>query len=65
VAVAAFLDEELGFSDIPAVIEDTLTAMPTSEPHSLDDVQAVDEEARSRARACMRNKRLKTGAIRA
>lgn len=67
IAVAAFLDEIIGFQDIPAVIEETLAALPSSEPHSLDDVQAVDAQARVRAQACVserQRKKRKTGAVR-
>jgi 1-deoxy-D-xylulose-5-phosphate reductoisomerase len=64
IAVAAFLDEIIGFQDIPAVIEETLAALPSSEPRSLDDVQAVDTEARVRAQACVSKRQRKTGAVR-
>jgi len=47
IAVAAFLREQIGFLDIAAVIEDTLAALPASEPASLAEVEAVDAEARA------------------
>jgi 1-deoxy-D-xylulose-5-phosphate reductoisomerase len=49
VAVAAFLAGQIGFRDIAAVIEDTLAALPPIEPASLDEVEAVDCEAREYA----------------
>jgi 1-deoxy-D-xylulose-5-phosphate reductoisomerase len=49
VAVAAFLEEKIGFLDIAAVIEDVLATMERIEPANLDEVEAVDLEARARA----------------
>ncbi len=46
VAVAAFLDRKIGFLDIAAIVEATLTALPTSEIDDLEQVIAVDREAR-------------------
>ena len=53
VAVAAFLDRRLGFDRIPAVIEETLAAAQFSKPGSLDDLLAIDAQARSQASAVM------------
>jgi 1-deoxy-D-xylulose-5-phosphate reductoisomerase len=50
VAVAAFLDERVGFLDIVAVVEATLEAIPATAPASLDDVLDLDRAARERAR---------------
>ena len=50
VAVAAFLDREIGFLEIAAIVEDTLSAYDPAAPESVDDVLAVDAEARSMAR---------------
>jgi 1-deoxy-D-xylulose-5-phosphate reductoisomerase len=49
VAVAAFLDGRIGFTDIPRVIEAALTASDgrVAPPGSLDDVRAVDGWART------------------
>ena len=51
VAVAAFLEERIGFSDIAAVVEEALAATPARPLDSLDVVFAVDDEARRRAAA--------------
>ena len=49
VAVAAFLEGRLGFSDIPRVIEETLAAMPVEPVSSLEQILEVDRRARRRA----------------
>ena len=49
VAVAAFLDGRLRFDQIHVVNHATLQAMVPSKPQSLDDLLAIDAEARSRA----------------
>jgi len=49
VSVAAFLDGRLRFDQIHAVNHATLQAMVPSKPQSLDDLLAIDAEARSRA----------------
>lgn len=51
VAVAAFLDGAVGFLDIVAVVEETLAGFAALAPvRSLDDIGALDREARSKAR---------------
>jgi len=47
VAVAQFLARRIGFLEITAVVEDTLTAMPAVPISGLDQVHAVDAEARA------------------
>tara|TARA_R110002110_G_scaffold415765_3_gene655286 strand:- start:52478 stop:53692 length:1215 start_codon:yes stop_codon:yes gene_type:complete len=49
VAVAAFLQEQIRFTDIPKVIEDTLGRMTFVEPHTLSVVEAADAMARQEA----------------
>lgn len=49
VAVAAFLEERVGFLDIPSIISKTLEQMPNPEPRSLDDVLEADQLARTLA----------------
>jgi len=50
VAVAAFLDERVGFLDIAAIVERTLERMPSRRIAGLDDVYALDAEARVAAK---------------
>ena len=51
VAVDAFLDRALRWTDIPAVIEDCLSALPGTKADSLGVVLAADHAARAHARA--------------
>ena len=51
VAVAAFLQGEIRFTDIDQVIDLTLKQVELSEPASLDAVQALDEMAREVAQS--------------
>ncbi len=48
-AVAAFLAGAIGFTDIAAIVSETLGRYHPPAPASLDDVFAVDREARARA----------------
>jgi 1-deoxy-D-xylulose-5-phosphate reductoisomerase len=45
-AVAAFLDERIGFLDIPAVVESTLAAVDGAPARDLEGLEAADAEAR-------------------
>ncbi len=45
-AVAAFLDKKIGFTDIFDVVRGMLEEMPASDVRSVDDILAVDREAR-------------------
>jgi len=45
-AVASFLAGRIGFLDIERVVESALDTLPSSVPGSIDDVVAVDNEAR-------------------
>jgi 1-deoxy-D-xylulose-5-phosphate reductoisomerase len=58
VAVAGFLDNSLGFLDIPRVVAETLEKMPVTVIGSVDDVLTVDAEARKVARDIMSDTRL-------
>jgi 1-deoxy-D-xylulose-5-phosphate reductoisomerase len=49
VAVAAFLAEQIRFTDIPVVIEHVLNGCAVVEPESLAVVQAADQQARKLA----------------
>ncbi|HET7315995.1 MAG TPA: 1-deoxy-D-xylulose-5-phosphate reductoisomerase [Sphingomicrobium sp.] len=51
VAVAAFLDGEIGFCDICRIVERAVDRIETDSPASVDDVIAIDSETRQRARA--------------
>jgi len=51
VAVAAFLDRQIGFMDIPALVEQALSAVPTVTQLSLETLLAADTEARQRVSA--------------
>jgi 1-deoxy-D-xylulose-5-phosphate reductoisomerase len=50
VAVAAFLDGQIGFDEIPRIIEDVLSATKTGTMESIKQVLATDLEARRAAR---------------
>jgi 1-deoxy-D-xylulose-5-phosphate reductoisomerase len=45
-AVASFLAGRIGFLDIERVVESALDTLPNTVPGSIDDVVAVDNEAR-------------------
>jgi 1-deoxy-D-xylulose-5-phosphate reductoisomerase len=46
VAVAAFLGEQIGFEDIPRIIEEVMAATPAGNLESIPQVLALDGEAR-------------------
>ena len=47
VAVAAFLAGKIGFLEIAAIVADTLACYDPPAPETLDDVLAIDDEART------------------
>jgi len=49
VAVSSFLQGRIGFLSIPAVVEDTLAALPAAPASSLDALREADLRARDRA----------------
>src|SRR5882724_8657656 len=49
VAVAAFLKREIGFSDISKVVGRTMNETPDRHPESIEEVLAIDSQARSLA----------------
>jgi 1-deoxy-D-xylulose-5-phosphate reductoisomerase len=49
VAVAAFLDDRIGFMDIPRVVSTALERVPAAPADSLDAVMAADHRARDAA----------------
>jgi len=46
VAVAAFLDEQLAFVEIPRLLEEVMSRVESVEPETLEAVQAADAQAR-------------------
>ena len=58
VAVHAFLSGELGFTGIPAVIEETLAALPAAGVHSFDALGDADSRARRMAAELVRERAL-------
>ncbi|MFK8042095.1 1-deoxy-D-xylulose-5-phosphate reductoisomerase [Congregibacter sp.] len=65
VAVAAFLDGQIGFVDIPSVIQESLAGLPLIEPESLAEVEEVDRQARAFARQYVNNQLQPGAAVRA
>jgi len=63
VAVAAFLDEQIGFEDIPRIIEETMSATPAGHLESIQKVLALDTEARLLAREMVKPRRRKGSPI--
>ena len=49
VAVQAFLDEKIGFMDIPAVIKETMREHSPTRPNGVEDVKRADRWARKTA----------------
>jgi 1-deoxy-D-xylulose-5-phosphate reductoisomerase len=50
VAVEAFLDGRISFPAISAIVEETLQRVPVRQPHSVQEVLAIDNESREVAR---------------
>jgi 1-deoxy-D-xylulose-5-phosphate reductoisomerase len=65
VAVAAFLDEQIAFDDIPRIIEDVLTATPAGNLASIKEVLASDSEARRLASGKVKQRSRSASPIRA
>ncbi|MEM6476530.1 MAG: 1-deoxy-D-xylulose-5-phosphate reductoisomerase [Pseudomonadota bacterium] len=55
VAVAAFLDGQIGFTTIAAVVQDMLSRYSPAAPASLDDVLALDAEVRKYTAEALEN----------
>ena len=49
VAVAAFLDDKIGFMDIPAIVQQVVASSPVIQHPTYDDYVATNHEARCRA----------------
>jgi 1-deoxy-D-xylulose-5-phosphate reductoisomerase len=52
-AVAAFLKDQIGFYDIPAIIGNVMAAIPFIENPSLEAIFATHEEAFRKAQECL------------
>jgi 1-deoxy-D-xylulose-5-phosphate reductoisomerase len=65
VAVAAFLEGQIGFEDIPRIIEEVMTATPARHLESIQRVLALDTEARLLAKEVVNERRRKGSPIRA
>ncbi len=65
VAVAAFLEEQIGFEDIPRIIRKVMLATPARNPESIQQVLALDTEARLFAREIVAQRRQEGSPIRA
>jgi 1-deoxy-D-xylulose-5-phosphate reductoisomerase len=63
VAVAAFLEEQIGFEDIPRIIEAVMAATPARHLESIQKVLALDTEARLLAREIVKQRRRKGSPI--
>jgi 1-deoxy-D-xylulose-5-phosphate reductoisomerase len=50
IAVGAFLEGEIPFPGIAAVVEETLSRMPSREPASVGEILEIDKESRAMAR---------------
>ncbi|HWZ82420.1 MAG TPA: 1-deoxy-D-xylulose-5-phosphate reductoisomerase [Terriglobales bacterium] len=56
VSVAAFLDERIGFQDIPRIIEDVMAATPAGRLESIHTVLDLDAEARVMAQEIVKQR---------
>ena len=65
VAVAAFLEEQIGFADIPRIIEEVIAATPAAQLESIQEVLASDTEARRVTSEIVRGHTRKTLPVRA
>lgn len=55
IAVAAFLDKQIAFMDIPAVIETVLQDAATGTPNNLEAILYADKSSRQQAQQCLVN----------
>jgi 1-deoxy-D-xylulose-5-phosphate reductoisomerase len=65
VAVAAFLEDRIGFNEIPQIIEEVLTATPASRLESIHTVLARDTEARQLAEDVVQHRSHQSSPVRA
>jgi 1-deoxy-D-xylulose-5-phosphate reductoisomerase len=65
VAVAAFLEEQIGFEDIPRIIEEVMAATKATDLESIQEVLMSDSEARLLTREIVKHSNRKGSPIRA
>lgn len=65
IAVAAFLEEQIGFEDIPRIIEETMAATPAGHLESIQKVLTLDTDARLLASEIVKERHQKQSPIRA
>jgi 1-deoxy-D-xylulose-5-phosphate reductoisomerase len=65
VAVAAFLEERIGFDEIPQIIEDVMAATPVGRLESINKVLVLDVEARQLAEDMVRQRSRSASPVRA
>ncbi|MGA7292314.1 MAG: 1-deoxy-D-xylulose-5-phosphate reductoisomerase, partial [Terriglobales bacterium] len=65
IAVAAFLEEEIGFEEIPRIIEQVMAATRSEHLESINKVLDLDTEARHLAREIVKERRRKGSPVRA
>jgi 1-deoxy-D-xylulose-5-phosphate reductoisomerase len=65
IAVAAFLEEEIGFEEIPRIIEEVMAATPARHLESIQSVLKLDAEARHLAREITKQHTRKGSPVRA
>jgi 1-deoxy-D-xylulose-5-phosphate reductoisomerase len=56
--VEAFLAEQIRFMDIPVLIEDVLSSAPITSAESIEQLVAVDAEARLKARQWLSHQKI-------
>ncbi|HKD06442.1 MAG TPA: 1-deoxy-D-xylulose-5-phosphate reductoisomerase [Bryobacteraceae bacterium] len=61
IAVGAFLEKKIAFTDIARVVDETLQRIPHREPASVAEVLAVDEEARRMAKKVIETNPVRVG----
>jgi 1-deoxy-D-xylulose-5-phosphate reductoisomerase len=65
VAVAAFLEERIGFDEIPQIVEDVMTATPVGRLESIHTVLTLDAEARQLAEDMVKQRSRSASPVRA
>ncbi|PYX30938.1 MAG: 1-deoxy-D-xylulose-5-phosphate reductoisomerase [Acidobacteria bacterium] len=65
VAVAAFLEERIGFDEIPQIVEDVMSATPVGSLESINKVLVLDAEARQLANDMVRQRSRSVSPVRA